>query len=236
MAEKFTYQSPYVYAANNPIRYIDVLGLYAGESGSWESGDDDFDEVLAYWGISSNNDDNSSEEDTDDVSRLKEKAKTDPWGTAGEFYGMAASITGGGFVAAMDGRDPLNPTQADEDEAGTAFMMGVTAIIALPGGGGVLVGKVVLKGGKWVFQNAPRAYKTTQLAVNYLGDVGMKSYIILESNIKAQTIVGVGQGLLEAHFNIPPYAVDHPFVVTKMSADLTNSLYFFFNSKPAVNE
>jgi RHS repeat-associated protein len=31
VADNFSYQSPYVYASNNPIRYIDVMGLFAGE-------------------------------------------------------------------------------------------------------------------------------------------------------------------------------------------------------------
>jgi len=31
LADNFSYQSPYVYASNNPIRYIDVMGLFAGE-------------------------------------------------------------------------------------------------------------------------------------------------------------------------------------------------------------
>ena len=31
MAEKFQFQSPYLYAGNNPIKFIDVLGMYAGD-------------------------------------------------------------------------------------------------------------------------------------------------------------------------------------------------------------
>jgi hypothetical protein len=47
---------------------------------------------------------------------------------AGEFYAGAYSITGGGYAAAMDGRDPFNPTQADEDEAGDALFKAVLFI------------------------------------------------------------------------------------------------------------
>jgi RHS repeat-associated protein len=40
-AEAFSFQSPYVYGANNPIKFIDVFGMYAGEyekdkDGNWQ--------------------------------------------------------------------------------------------------------------------------------------------------------------------------------------------------------
>jgi hypothetical protein len=43
----------------------------------------------------------------------------------GEGYARGYSITGGGFHAAINGRDPYKPTKEDEDAAGEALVEGI---------------------------------------------------------------------------------------------------------------
>lgn len=83
---------------------------------------------LIYWdGYGSEEDETKKEQDPPKKGGEQKKEKS-PWAMAGEFYAGSYSITGGGYAAAMDGRDPFNPTQVDEDEAGDALFKAVLLI------------------------------------------------------------------------------------------------------------
>ncbi len=197
---------------------------------------DDPDEIKAYMDfmrrqhkIQSNNDRRENKDKKIDFSEIKEKAKNNPWGAAGAAYAAGYSLDAAQVGALYDGRDAA--TDADYDSADRAFLLGVATIVVLPGGGGAMVGKAVFKGGKWVFQTAPRVYRTAAAAVSSLKDMGMYGYILLEGNIYAQSVAGIAIGLTEYYIETPPGALNHPFVVTHVSAEATNSLLFFLRNR-----
>jgi len=69
LAEMSRKVNPYSYALNNPVRFIDVDGLYAGEAGSYKKGDKEFDDVLSYYGIKQNQ--SSSKEEQENPPKKK---------------------------------------------------------------------------------------------------------------------------------------------------------------------
>lgn len=59
---------------------------------------------------------------SDRFSGLRERARKDPWGAAGAFYGAANSITGAEHIATMEGR--ACPLPRDEERAGEILVEG----------------------------------------------------------------------------------------------------------------
>lgn len=74
LAEMSPDLTPYRYGFNNPIRYFDIAGLYEGEEGSFTPDDDDWADVLAYWGVGSNTSDEGDEDEGDKDKKKKTTA------------------------------------------------------------------------------------------------------------------------------------------------------------------
>ena len=148
---------------------------------------DDPDDIKAFMDFmrhqhkrQSTNDRRENKDKKNDFSELKEKANNNPWGAASAAYAVGYSLDAAQVGALYDSCDAA--TDADYYNADRAFMLGVSTVVILPGGGGALVVRAVIKGGKVVFRNALRVYNSTAVAVNSLKDLGVHGYILLESS------------------------------------------------------
>jgi hypothetical protein len=159
-----------------------------------------------------------------DANEIKELSKTNPWGAIGAFYAFAASLDAAQVHALQHGRAAA--TELDYEITESQSGAGIAAIFLLPGGG-AMAGRFAIQSGRVIVQNAPRIYSSLGAAVNSLGNLGMQGYLIVESSIAAQGFAGIAQGVGEYYFRLPSGSVDHPFVVTHISAEATKSFLFF---------
>ena len=235
MAAKFPFQSPYLYASNNPVRFIDYKGLYTNEPREEDKPVGEDEETKKARQRQEQKESEKVKRRLKQEERLKNlmaKAYTPSGPNPSTGWAMGYSISGGGFHAAMKGRDPFDPTDQDKDAAGNAFMAGVAVIVAIPGGGGAYIGNLTLKGGRYVITYAPRIYNSTLTAVNLLKNMGASAYIYVEGSIIAQGSAGVALGVTEAYFDLPPGGIDHPFIITHFTANMTNATIHFLQNKP----
>ncbi len=113
--------SPYNGFDNNPIYWADPSGG-DGEHYDWNTGNyvngngDTITQAEAYAAHGLNTDGSDREGDTDPKKKKKSTAQL-----MGEGYAMGYSVPGGGFNAAMNGRDAFKPTGEDNQAAGDAF-------------------------------------------------------------------------------------------------------------------
>ncbi len=152
--------SPYLAFDGNPVYWADPSGANSENliANIWNTG------IQGTWYSKGNGGFSTTDPNKDKDKKKKKKDKPKTMADAGSFYAKAYTITGGGMVAALDGRDPYNPTQADEDEAGDAFM---SAVLFFSGEWAVVK---VLQGGVWVYRTIQlgRAAKATMATSKFV--------------------------------------------------------------------
>lgn len=148
---------------NNPIYWADPSGadsIYNFDTGQYVINGQvvSQEEAIAYAKNGGNADGSNNNTPDEDCCGGDKKKKT--MADAGALYAKASTISGGGYVAAMDGRDPYNPTEEDIAEANAAlgqtvlFIAGEWATVKIFQGGAWVIrtirAKNIAKGAKFV--------------------------------------------------------------------------------------